>query len=135
LNTDISSAISTEASRRASADTVLQSNIDNEASIRSSADVVLQSNINTEASIRASADASIVSIVDNKYTKRTGIEIETDGIKLNSASGGYIYFGASNNWRLYGTNGDNGATPEIRFEYNADPVGNPSAWTKAVWLA
>jgi hypothetical protein len=134
--------LSTETSLRASADTSLSTAVSTalstETSLRASADVVLSTALSTETSLRSSADTSlaqqIVDTADTKYDKRTGITIETTGIKLNSGdngeSGGYIYFGSNNSWRLYGTNGSNGATPEIRFEYSE----NGTNWTKAVWL-
>jgi hypothetical protein len=67
----LQSAVDAEAGSRATADATLQSNIDaantavsNEASARASADTVLQGNVDAEATTRASADATLQSNID-----------------------------------------------------------------------
>ena len=67
---DRTSAVSSEATTRASADTTLQSNIDSEASTRASADTTLQSNIDSEASARASAITAVNSSIATEQSER-----------------------------------------------------------------
>ncbi len=67
----LSSALSSEASARESADSTLQTSINNEASTRQSADATLQTNINNEASTRQSADSTLQTNINNEASTRS----------------------------------------------------------------
>lgn len=61
--TDMTNAISAEATARANADTALQNNIDAEATARGNADTTLQNNINNEATARINGDNALAALI------------------------------------------------------------------------
>jgi hypothetical protein len=83
------SALTSEASTRASADITLQTNITSEASTRASADTTLQTNITAEASARAAADASLQPL-DSDLTAIAGLSPANDDL-LQRKVGAWTY--------------------------------------------
>lgn len=85
---DRASAVTSEATTRASADTTLQSNIDAEATTRATNDTTLQSNIDAEATARASADTTLQSNIDalttSTSTTTTALETKTQHITADA---------------------------------------------------
>ena len=80
-------AISTEATTRASADTTLQGNINSEAATRSAADTALQGNIDAEESARISADSALQTELD---ATQAGAGLAADGSYSANESANYI---------------------------------------------